>query len=304
MWADFSLENPPEQLAHYTSLASLEKILSSRELWLSNPLYMNDWEELRFGMQEGATAFRTSESIRESCSTDERFDHLINYFNSLYLEFESDHALDCYVLCLSEHTPSKSDGVLSMWRGYGEQGSGAALLFNTNAFPRYEHLPLMVGQVVYATKPARRAWLSERVSAIAKEISRFPVTDENLEAAAHTWFERLKVFAIFTKHEGFQEEREWRVVYMKERDPQKALTASLGYSIGPRGVEPKLKLSLDVLTDTTEEKSSLDSLIGGILLGPSLSSALAQASIRRMVELLKLPVLAGRITASQIPFRS
>lgn len=35
-------------LAHYTSLSTLEKILETDEIWFSNPLFMNDLEEVRF----------------------------------------------------------------------------------------------------------------------------------------------------------------------------------------------------------------------------------------------------------------
>jgi len=40
-------------LAHYTSIGALEAILRNNELWFSNPLYMNDLEEVRFGINEG-----------------------------------------------------------------------------------------------------------------------------------------------------------------------------------------------------------------------------------------------------------
>ena len=52
-------------LAHYTSVSTLEKMLLANELWLSNPLYMNDWEELRFGMNAGADEFRTHNALIE-----------------------------------------------------------------------------------------------------------------------------------------------------------------------------------------------------------------------------------------------
>jgi hypothetical protein len=41
-------------LAHYTSVPVLEAILRNNEVWLSNPLFMNDVEEVRFGMTNGA----------------------------------------------------------------------------------------------------------------------------------------------------------------------------------------------------------------------------------------------------------
>ncbi|NJN37267.1 MAG: hypothetical protein HC794_09800 [Nitrospiraceae bacterium] len=38
-------------LAHYTSMANAENILSSGQLWFSNPRNMNDWDELRLGIE-------------------------------------------------------------------------------------------------------------------------------------------------------------------------------------------------------------------------------------------------------------
>src|ERR1700720_1028320 len=46
-------------LAHYTSIPALEAMLRSNEIWLSNPLFMNDMEEVRFGINAGANLFLT-----------------------------------------------------------------------------------------------------------------------------------------------------------------------------------------------------------------------------------------------------
>ena len=37
-------------LAHYTSLEVLEKIMQHNELWFSHPFFMNDLQEMRFGI--------------------------------------------------------------------------------------------------------------------------------------------------------------------------------------------------------------------------------------------------------------
>jgi hypothetical protein len=50
------VENKP-WLAHYTSIELAEKILRDEEVWFSNPLFMNDLEELRFGMCSKADEF-------------------------------------------------------------------------------------------------------------------------------------------------------------------------------------------------------------------------------------------------------
>ena len=43
--SDFTEARPI--LAHYTTLATLEAIVRSNQLWLSHPLQMNDHDELR-----------------------------------------------------------------------------------------------------------------------------------------------------------------------------------------------------------------------------------------------------------------
>ena len=45
-------------LAHYTSAANFELIVRNEELWLSHPFYMNDHEELRWGVEHGAPRWR------------------------------------------------------------------------------------------------------------------------------------------------------------------------------------------------------------------------------------------------------
>jgi hypothetical protein len=47
-------QNKKPLLAHYTTIQVLEKILGNNEVWFSNPLFMNDMEEVRFGVLKSA----------------------------------------------------------------------------------------------------------------------------------------------------------------------------------------------------------------------------------------------------------
>ena len=135
LWSDFESENdfPSKRplLAHYTSVSTLDKIVSMNQVWLSNPLYMNDLEELRFGMNAGADDFCSSQHLAEVCESSGRHAFLIRKFDELFSSFDKNHALDTYVMCLSEHTSGNYDGLLSMWRSYGANGSGVAIVFDT-----------------------------------------------------------------------------------------------------------------------------------------------------------------------------
>jgi Protein of unknown function (DUF2971) len=56
-----------------------------------------------------------------------------------------------YVFCLSEHAKDDTDGRLSMWRGYGGNGSGAAIVFDTAKIAAREEMSLVIRHVHYGT---------------------------------------------------------------------------------------------------------------------------------------------------------
>ena len=79
MSEDFPAGRP--LLAHYTSLGSLEKNLDTNEIWFSNPLLMNDLEEVRFGVLRGASIVRESAQLVEACGTTARAELFRNEFD-------------------------------------------------------------------------------------------------------------------------------------------------------------------------------------------------------------------------------
>lgn len=307
LWADVqedeSFPTKRPLLAHYTSVEVLEKLLKNNEMWFSNPLYMNDWEELQFGMNTGATAFRTSAHLLEAAESATSHKALLGHFDRLFHEFDSKHAIDTYVLCLSEHDAENEDGLLSMWRGYGARGSGVALVFDSAKLGPIEHSPLILSHVDYASQLKREQWIDETLEQLAVVLRAHPKTNENLYAVAQAWIERLKLFSLFTKHDGFSEEREWRIVYMSERDRGGLLSEMFGYLVTSRGVEPKLKLKLTSIPGVMDDSVSLETLTSRIILGPSISTVLAANSVRKMLVLNGRASLAEKVVESSIPFR-
>ena len=308
-WSDINLQDdfPARRplLAHYTSMSTLESILCGKQLWLSNPLYMNDLEELRFGMNVGSHRLLGDNRIRQECPSDESYAYLIDAFHRYYSEFNEAGALDTYVACFSEHDVAEDDdGSLSMWRGYGAGGSGAAIVLNTAAVQHSTPSPLMLSPVAYLTSDERMSWIDKSLQSVAALVRVAKNDTGMLEAIAYAWFQRLKMFALFTKHRGFREEREWRLVYLKDRDPSGVLSKMISYAVTHRGVEPKLKLQLEELANVLGVPVNLGLLVDRILLGPTASHALAIASAKRMLTLLNLPHLAEKVRASSIPFRN
>ncbi len=298
-------EFPRPLLAHYCSIGTLERILSGKELWLSNPLYMNDLEEVRFGVMNGFESANKNAQLRNALQTDERRRVFFEALDEAYDKFSNEHVFDCYVTCFSQHLPEDNDGKLSMWRAYGANGDGAALVFDINSIshPGTPVVGLILGKVQYGTGQQRSEWLDAKVEETARFMSDTSVETEQLPAVAAALAERIKLIALFSKHSGFREELEWRLVYMPQLDSAKVFRPLMGYSVGPRGVEPKLKLPLKGVLPGQEVEIVLSNIIDRLLLGPSVSDSLARRSVCRMLELLGLRELNSKVRGSTIPLR-
>ena len=101
-------EHPRPLLAHYTSISTLENIMKTNEIWFSNPLYMNDIQEMRFGILEGVRLFeKNKDAILNACGNEDRFNILKDQFYYSFNDFDNNHALDVYAFCLSKHDSAK-----------------------------------------------------------------------------------------------------------------------------------------------------------------------------------------------------
>jgi hypothetical protein len=301
------LVNNHPLLAHYTSISVIEQILRSEEVWFSNPLFMNDLEEMRFGMLEGKRLFDESDAVKQFSGSQTRADRMRSDFNFFFTQFDREHAIDVYVFCLSEHDPKNTDGLLSMWRGYGAHGNGAALIFNTHFItaPK-ENSPIALTRVSYASRETRLSWLQAQIEQWCNALmtSSTAIPDDKLYIVAYQFFSLVKLFALKFKHDGFQEEREWRLIYMADRDPQGIfLKERFGYIIGSRGVEPKLKFKIQPLPIDPRDTWTFATILEAIILGPSVASPLARASVVRMLENMGKADFAKKVISSTIPLR-
>jgi len=291
-------------LAHYTSIAILEQILKTDEIWFSNPLFMNDFEELRFGIQQGIQAFWGSEAIKTACRSQERFGRLAYAFNFYSDFFQSELLIDTYVFCLSEHEANNNDGLLSMWRGYGGNGSGVAIIFDSRQANVVPESPLLIMPVIYSSTDDRIEWLKNILVRFAEIMASFEIPDDKLHIPAWILFDRIRQFSLFTKHCGFSEEKEWRIAYIKDRDVNHAFAPMCDYTVCNRGVEPKLKFQVEHIPGLTDSDLNLCKIIYKIILGPSTSSPLAKNTVLRMLDKVGKPELKDRVFGSTIPFRA
>lgn len=290
-------------LAHYSSLDVLTSVIEKEEIWFSNPLQMNDLEELRFGIQNGRSQIELHAGLKTALGSQSRIDIFMRHLESFFKDFDENHAFDVYVFCLSEHHPDDNDGKLSMWRGYGQGGDGAAFVIDTGKIEPLDDSAMMFAQVHYGTEEQRIEWIRSRIQTAADWLTINSVPDDQLHAVCYYLFERLKIGSLFAKHIGFLEEKEWRVVYLRQRDTNDALKHMLGYHSSPRGLEPKLKFKVSPVAGVTSPMLCLDSILHSIIIGPNASSPMTLKTMERLLDLNGKGHWKDRLFASSIPFR-
>ncbi len=307
LWSDVSEdEHFPSMrplLAHYTSLSTMESIFRGEEIWMSHPFLMNDDEELKWGIVEGVKRIRTNESLASTFGSPSNYATFLEAVERARDKEGNSNALDTYVACFCKHEKDDTDGLLSMWRAYGADGGGVAIVFDTNALVEDDDSPLIIAPVRYATTEERYAWMDWALSICSKAVTGFGQNASNVDIGqiASAYFQRLRYFALFTKHAAFLEEKEWRVVYFPDRDEKRRYSDLLSYAITHKGIQPKLKLRLG--QEAIGTPLLLEEVVHSILLGPTAGSLLSQHALKRMFRSLGKPGLAEKVDFSSTPYR-
>lgn len=256
------------RLVHYTSAEVAHSILTRREFWMRNAQTMNDYSEIAHG--GSCLEFAAETGALEELGT--AFEAIIpGAFSKGMQLFEGWRSAlhhNTFLTCVSEHLGSKNEedelGRLSMWRAYGGD-NGVALILNPSFLDNVEMENVVTSPVFYATK----AQFCEEVSRVAARISAIPdkLHALGLEALAANVFHIFRYAVLCTKHPGFREEREWRVIYTPDlgRSPYiKADTAVV------RGV-PQIIQKIQLVDDPDNGVRGIEplQLIDGVLIGPS-----------------------------------
>jgi hypothetical protein len=252
-------------LAHYTSLDVLEKIMQTNEIWFSNPLFMNDHQEMRFVLFEAFKVITELQNDKDALSLAggmQNFTKISSAFHNAFQNFDINHALDVYVFCLSKYdSVNQRDGLLSMWRGYGANGEGAALVFNTAFVTLVPGSPLLIVEVQYANDSERRAWLHKAFYQVLSMFAGHDITEQNLSVIGFNLFQLALVFSLSSKHPGFREEQEWRVIYLPDRDQLGLMKDHRSYLRRNNRLEPRLRFPIEPLKIEPRQTWTFDGIV-------------------------------------------
>lgn len=125
---DYSQKEKDMIVYHYCSLDSFNSILKHRSLRLTNILKSNDSMEIswicRYYEAEFKKAYKNTSDLFKACISPERFRGYVKLFADEF--FDENYAdFRYYVTCFSYQ-----NDLLSQWRGYADDGRGAAIGFD------------------------------------------------------------------------------------------------------------------------------------------------------------------------------
>ncbi|MFO1143103.1 MAG: DUF2971 domain-containing protein [Amaricoccus sp.] len=287
--------------AHYTAAPAAMNMVRNGEIWLRNTQCMNDFSEVRHGLDLLGRAYRGVHGQR-----------LMGFLDAIWPGFRQEageriEALaetilsDTYIGCVSEHDPAENGiGRLSMWRAYSNIG-GVALVLRSAPLvgPGSDALPVSGGPVEYAERRDFFVRFERFVDALLEEGPY--LEDLGAERTCRGLVGSYHFAALATKHPGFAEEREWRMAFTPALQPQGDLVRAVELCRG----QPQLiyKLPLERREGAEGASTALADVLEALIIGPSESP---QAMRAAFVELLGAAGVADPETVvqvSEIPVR-
>lgn len=265
----FSLEGMPARFAHYTTADAALSIIQNKRMWMRNATAMSDYREVHHGFEiinrffSDEPKIKAFEAAINSCAPG-AMSAAVTQFNAWWQSIQT----DTYVMSISQHKASEDlRGRLSMWRAFGSNSSAkVALVVNIPWFSGASQvLNLLFSPVTYLPEPEVHAAFQRVIANVRTEkefLSQVP-----RDVVQQAIFSMLVMSVTCMKHEGFQEELEWRAIYLPKMWPSPLMEAST-VSIG--GV-PQIVYEIPLDKYVSESIAGLDlaAIFDRLIIGPS-----------------------------------
>jgi hypothetical protein len=291
-------------LAHYTSIETAFNILQTKQVLMGNPFLMNDRNEARFGLDQALKLIKMNVKIDDTISSPTQRKIFIESFESFVDHFQYADYMNLFVFCCSEHAEGEENGKLSMWRGYGGNGKGAAIVFDTRNLDTATPSPFLIIKVRYMSDEGRINWIKNKILEFCNYAKGKIFSDLEMHTLAFFLFQAIKIFSITSKHYGFEEENEWRVIYLDDRDDLNLKGQRQNHIITSKGLEPRLIYRFSDIKNSQYQEILAEELIHKIILGPSSEGHFALETFKRVLDRQGFANIRNRVVSSSIPFRA
>lgn len=294
------VKNNDQRLVHYTTADVAMNIIRSREIWMRNSTTMNDYMEIEHGFQCLSHAYQTSPGQKFKQSLDSIFPGAATEVEQRFNAWLPGIRRDTYLTCFSEHRNDEdSYGRLSMWRAYGGT-TGVALVLKTDVFFN-ETNPLKAysSPVGYFDAESFSSEFLRVSDAIASHASF--VETLGRETVFRLAFNMLRFAVLCTKHPGFREECEWRVIHSPTMDQSDRLIPSIE---SVRGTPQRiLKIPLKNIPEEDFVGLEISELLDRIIIGPSQYPQAIYQAFTQLLHDAGVQNPGNKVLISDIPLR-
>jgi hypothetical protein len=307
-WMDNTLsflgENEKKVCYHYTDSLGISSIIGNHSLWATHLSFVNDPEELEYGY---AQLRETSQELLETGYSNSPITQILDGIISKI----GQDTKSTYGFCLS----AEGD-LLSQWRGYTPPVGGYSIGFNMNKLNNNmdcgsadEISQFGILPVFYSREKQQTIILQffNEVPKLLETLHEHSVIDEEVADMLSKRFilQLLHTIAKCFKHEGYEEENEYRLVNVEFSDKE---------------LEPKFRTRNGIVTPYVEltmkdtrkppQKHPPKLPIEEIIIGPDLDFNLAKRGLVMLLESNGYKVKNSddddgiEIKRSKIPYRS
>jgi hypothetical protein len=287
--------------AHYTSAEAASKIIQTKQVWMRNTSVMNDYREVWHGLDCVKNAWGRHGPALTSALNDISKD-MGSEAESLFNSWVENILNRTYIASLSEHDESENlHGRLSMWRAFGSLSTprGAVILRLPWFTDAVQELKVMLSPVAYFND-------KQVDSQLARIVDNARLQSDFLKGLDRRWiinavFNMLSFAVTSIKHEGFKEEREWRLLYWPDRLPSPDMQESI---LTIAGVPQRVYNFPIGSAKPALAGIQFSAIFERLIVGPSqFSLAICDAFIEQL-KVAGIPDAASRVVASNIPIRS
>ena len=201
------------RFVHYTSAEAAVSILKNKEVWMRKSSCMNDFMEVKHGLACLHNAYMNKYGEKFKSSMNRIFEGLSSEIEQPFDSLTPLIDANTYLTCVSEHNDGEDTfGRLSMWRAYGKTTGVAFVMNNAPFLTPSTALKAYTSPVAYLNDKD----FGEELGKVAENIVREAdfLKTQTREAIKNRVLMMFIFAAVSTKHPCFEEEKEWRVVYL------------------------------------------------------------------------------------------
>lgn len=297
--------SPGVKFAHYTSAQVAMDIIRANEdarcLWLRNAMLMNDFSEIEYG-QSLLRLTLANEPFRGTliAACNDISPEVIEAFTMLDQEVYAIKR-STYLLSLALHSGNElHQGKLSMWRAYGGNAN-VCILLNPEAFmtPQTAY-DVVIAPVDYDGPTTFVNELNRMVQAMRDNRDLLRQIDPALVRTNLKY--AIDVMLLSTKHPGFREENEWRVIH-REAFPE-ASNPPPNKIVCLNGIVQKVfYLPMKNVPEHSVAGADLNSLLHRVIIGPTPNPELVWEGFVRLLAMNGVESAADKVISCNIPLR-